>query len=422
MKDYLNNLPQGIKDVVHLARDVASHKGMKIYLVGGFVRDLLLKVENLDLDIVVEGDGINFSEEFASHLKAKLIRHRRFQTATLILKNHAKIDVTSARWESYPEPAHLPVVSRGNLRDDLYRRDFTINAMAIDIGKQEYGKFIDYFGGMPDLRERRVRILHDMSFIDDPTRILRAVRFQKRYNFRIDPQTLRKLKEALSLKMLEKVEPQRIRDELILMLKEKNPLKEMRVLAQLSGFSFFHSDFSLSEKNSLLLEEIGKEIAWFRKAYPKKRALDTWLIYFMGLLDSMSLAEAMKICKRLVLRKGEEKRVYTYKKINRRFILKLTKEKPKPSQVFTLLEPLSYEVIILLKAKYKNPVFRKRLAEFFRYYNGMRIHTNGDDLRELGLTPGPHYQKLFARLLMSRLDGELKSKDEELALIRKLIR
>jgi tRNA nucleotidyltransferase (CCA-adding enzyme) len=421
MKGYLNKLPVELKALVSLAGDIASARGEKIYLVGGFVRDLLLKAENLDLDIVVEGDGISFASKLASASGGRIIRHQRFGTATVFLKPHLKIDISTARKEYYPSPAHLPVVSPGDLRDDLYRRDFTINAMALEIGKQSSGELIDYFGGRRDLREGYIRILHEESFVDDPTRILRAVRFQQRYNFRIEPATLKKLKEALKLKALEKVQPQRIRDDLILILKEKNPLGAVKRLKVLSGFSFIHPGLSVPEKTLLLLEKIGREICWFKKIHPQRRALDGWLIYFMGLLDSLSLNKAVAVCRKLALRKGEEKRVYASKKISRVFISKLAPKKLKPSQVFFLLEPQSYEVLIFLKAKYKRFGFQKMVAEFFKYYNGTRIHTKGDDLRKLGITPGPGYQKLFLKVLKARLDGEVKTKDEELLLIRQLI-
>ncbi|HTZ11573.1 MAG TPA: CCA tRNA nucleotidyltransferase [Candidatus Margulisiibacteriota bacterium] len=421
MKEYLDRLPEDIKKVISLASGIALEEKMNIYLVGGFVRDLLLKTRNLDLDIVVEGDGIKLASSFASLSAGRITRHHRFGTATVFLKPHLKIDISTARREYYPAPAHLPVVSPGSLKDDLCRRDFTINAMAIDISKPGFGRLIDYFGGRQDLRRGYIRVLHDNSFVDDPTRILRSVRFQQRYNFKIEPGTLKKLKEALRLGMLEKVQPQRIRDDLILMLKETDPLGQVRRLKALSGLSFIHPRLSVDKKTIELLRKIEREIKWFRKAHPARRALDNWLIYFMGLLDGLPLKEASAVCRRLVLRNGEEKRVHSYKKISRPFLSKLSGKRIKPSQVFSMLEPLSYEVLIILRAKYRNPGFKKRLDDFFRTYNGMRIHVNGDDLRMLGIKPGPRYQKIFWEVLKSKLDGEVKSKEEELALIRRML-
>lgn len=422
MKDYLNNLPKEIKDLIYLAGDIASGNNMPIYLVGGFVRDLILEFENLDLDIVVEGDGISFAEDFARQLKAKLIRHRRFGTATIIFKPHLKIDIATARSEFYPQPAHLPLVRSGTLKDDLYRRDFSINSMAISINHQNFGQLIDFFGGKADLRDRKIRVLHDLSFIDDPTRILRAVRFEKRYNFNIEPKSLRNLKEAVKLRMLERVQPQRIRDELTLILKEKFPLKEIRRLQALVGFSFISPYLKVSQKTYRLIRSIEREISWFKRLYPQRRLLDTWLIYFMGLIESFAINAAKRICRGFAFRKGEEKRILNYKKINRRFISTLNKERIKPSQIFALLEPLSYEVILIIKAKYKNRNLKKHIEDFLEIYNGMRIYISGDDLHSLGVAPGPKYQKIFAKVLNAKLNGLVKTREQELLLIKKLIK
>ena len=422
MREYLKNLPQEIQDLICLVQDVASRSNMPVYLVGGFVRDLILGVKNLDLDIVVEGDGISFAQDLASHLNAKLIRHRRFGTATVIAKSHIKVDIATARREFYSAPAHLPVVEAGNLKDDLSRRDFTINAMAVSISREGFGKLIDFFGGKSDLNNKKIRILHNLSFIDDPTRILRAIRFEQRYGFRIEPKTLKNLKEAVRLKMLEKVEPQRIRDDLILMLEEKKPLKEISRLKELAGFSFISPRILISKKTLLFLQSIEKQINWFKKIYPLRRQLDAWLVYFTALLEALTIKDIKVIFKKFVFRKGEEKRMLSFRKINRRFIKRLKQTKIKPSEFFNLLEPLSYEVIILLKAKYKDRLIQHRIEDFFEIYNGMQIFVSGHDLHRLGIAPGPYYQKIFTKVLNAKLDGRVKTKEQELKLIKELIR
>src|SRR4030042_1801045 len=254
MKNYVNGLNRELKQLILLAQSIALEQGISAYLVGGFVRDLILKAKNLDLDIVVEGNGIKFAEEFSFRLGAKLIRHKRFATATLILRSGIKLDIASARKEFYPKPAALPQVIPGNLRDDSYRRDFSINAMAIGLSGKDAGRLIDYFHGQEDLRSKKIRILHSLSFIDDPTRILRAIRFEQRYNFKIEPDTLKNLKKAARLKMLEKTEPQRLRDELIPVLKEKTVLKQIKRLRELVGFAFINKRLLLSPKNRVLFK------------------------------------------------------------------------------------------------------------------------------------------------------------------------
>jgi tRNA nucleotidyltransferase (CCA-adding enzyme) len=422
MKKYLERLPKELQDLIRLSSEVAQANKMHAYLVGGFVRDLILGVRNLDLDIVVEKDGIKFAEDLASHLKANLIRHKRFGTATVTLGHNLKIDIATAREEVYPVPASLPSVTSGTVKDDLKRRDFSINAMAISINKENYAELIDFYHGRLDLRNKKIRVLHDLSFIDDPTRILRAIRFEQRFNFKIEPRTLKLLKEANRLRMIERVQPQRLRDELILILKEKNPIRVIRRLSVLVGLSFIYSDLKLTKSNYALLKNAEKEVNWFKRTYPQRRHLDTWLVYLMALIDNLDLSGLRSIFKAFVFRKGEEKRMLTYKKMSAEFIRQLSQKGILPSRIFHLLDPLSYEVILLIKAKYKNKNLNKHIEDFLEIYNFIRISVTGHDLYRLGIEPGPYYQKIFARVFKAKLDGCVSTKEEELALINKLIR
>lgn len=422
MREYLNKLPKEIQGLIGLVSQLAVHKGMPVYLVGGFVRDLILGVKNLDLDIVVEGDGISFAEDLAVILKAKLLRHKRFKTATVIPGAQLKIDIASARKEFYPEPAHLPVVENSTLKDDHFRRDFTINAMAISIAAENFGRLIDFFGGEEDLRRKKIRILHDLSFIDDPTRILRAVRFEKRYDFRIEPKTLGLIKRAVRLKMLDKVQPQRIRDELMLMLEEERPVKQIRRLQGLAGLGFIYPRLRVSEKVCGLLRSIEEEINWFKKIHHYRRPIDVWLIYFMGIIDHLTLSEKRQVCRKFVLHSGEEKRIFEFDRNEDRVISKLSLLRIRPSEIFAVLSPLSYETILLLKAKHKNPRLDRHIKDFLAIYNDLRISVTGHDLKRMGIPPGPDYQKIFENVHSAKLDGLVKAKEEELDLVRRITR
>jgi len=422
MKKYLKKLSKEIKDLISLSGDIAAKNNLRVYLVGGFVRDLILGVDNLDLDIVVEGDGIKFAEELSANLGSKLTRHKRFGTATIMAKPHLKLDIASARSEIYPYPASLPMVKPGTLKDDLFRRDFTVNAMAISINHSDFGNLVDYFSGKADLALGKIRVLHDLSFIDDPTRILRGIRFEQRYDFKTEPRTLKLLKEAVKQKMLEKVNPQRTRDELILMFKEKDPVKEIKRLNKLVGFDFISSKISVSTRTYNLLDFVTKEINWFKGTYPRHRHLDIWLIYFMVLIDKLSAAQAQGLCKKFALNKGEEIRILSFKDMERKLSSELNKKGLLSSEIFYMLEPLSYEVIILLLSKYKARNLLKNIKAFFDLLNGMRILTSGHDLRRLGIAPGPGYQKLFTEVLEAKLNGKVSTKAQELKLVRKLIK
>jgi tRNA nucleotidyltransferase (CCA-adding enzyme) len=422
MKEQLQKLPKELRDLISQAVAVARANNMPIYLVGGFVRDLLLGVKNFDLDIVVEGDGVKFAEDLAGCLKSKIVCHRRFGTATIIVRHDFKIDVATCRKEFYPQPGHLPVVSRGSLKDDLFRRDFSINALALDISCERFGNLVDFFGGRADLKEKKIRVLHEFSFKDDPTRILRAIRFEKRFDFLIEPKTLRLLREAAELGMLQNLEPQRTRDDLILMLKEARPLKEIKRLHELCGFSFLSPGLVLTKSANALLSSVEKQISWFKRIHRQRRPLDTWLVYLMALLDPLSSKQISRVCRRFAFRRGEEIRVLSYKQVKKKFILSLSSAEISPSQISKRLEPLSYEVILMLKAKHKNRNLQRNIENFFKHYNDTKIQVCGKDLHALGISPGPQYQKIFKKVLNAKLDGKVTSKEEELALIAKRLK
>ncbi len=395
---------------------------MPAYLVGGFLRDLILGVRNFDLDIAVEGNGIIFAQTLAKKLKSGLRTHERFGTATLILDGFLKVDIATTRKEKYPSCACLPQVSCGPLKDDLMRRDFTINAMAANIVDTGEQKLIDPFGGKDDLLAGRIRILHDLSFKDDPTRILRAIRFEQRFNFKIEPKTLFLLKAAIKNGLLNRVSPHRIRDEFILMLKEPDFLKQIKRINNLCSLSFISNKLKVKKSTYDLFKSADKEIFWFNKNFPTHRQLDTWLIYFVALLVPLDLKEIRNITFRLGLRKGEEKIIISYRRLNRKLIQFLSKKSILPAQIFSKLEPLSYETIVLLRSSSQNKYLKDHISNFLRIYNGMRLYVSGKDLAALGVLPGPGYQKIFAKVLEAKLNGKIKGRRQELVLIRELIK
>jgi tRNA nucleotidyltransferase (CCA-adding enzyme) len=421
MKAYVNRLPPELLQIIHCARDTAAHLHCKAYLVGGFVRDLILGMENFDMDISVENGGIIFAEALAERLKAHLLTHKRFGTATLTLKHHLKIDVATARKESYPHPGSLPVVDAGKLEDDMRRRDFTINALAIDISEAHFGEFIDICGGRKDIAQKKVRILHNESFIDDPTRILRAVRFETRFGFSIEPRTLKLLKEAGLRGMLAELEPQRLRDELELMLKEKQPLLHLVRLAKLSGLGFIHPSLRMTKGLVKFLKDIGLAAQWFAKEHHHRRRLDVWLMYWMGIMEPLGVEEARQVSRRFALRKADVKRIMDYKMHNECIARELAKDGLKASAVFRLLEALDYEGLLLMRAKYAEPSVGARIEQFLRILDNPGVSLSGHDLKLLGIPPGPCYQKIFRRILNGRIDGKIRTKEEEAAFVKHLI-
>lgn len=219
-------------NIIKIVGKIADELKIKAYIVGGPVRDKLLGIANYDLDFVVEGDGIKFAEAVNKKLKGKLTTYRAFGTATIELKGK-RIDIVTARKETYKYSAAYPAVRPGAIKDDLFRRDFTINAMAISVNKKNFGKLVDFYKGQKDLKKGVIRVLHDKSFMDDPTRIFRAVRFSVRFGFKIEPHTKKLMKEAVLDGLLGEVNAGRIRKEIELFLKEKNPKKCLDVFSKL---------------------------------------------------------------------------------------------------------------------------------------------------------------------------------------------
>lgn len=420
MKNYIAALPKKTRDLIYLARDIAEDKKISVYLVGGIVRDLLLGVSNLDLDFVVEGEGIAFAEAIASSAKAKIIRHERFATATLFLPDGRKLDVATARKETYPHPAALPVVAPGKIADDLSRRDFTINAMAVDITNRNFGELLDFFGGVADLRDKHIVILHEGSFIDDPTRILRAIRFEQRYRFSLGAKTLRCLKDASRKKMLEKVHAHRIRDELILLFKEKDPYKNIMRLKKLYGVDFISPYIKVNTKDAYLYARVKKEIDWYLKNNPRQGP-EPWFVFFLLFTDSLKQGAAKALSRRLAFSKKEENKICAYKSFSVRQMRALCLARLRPSQVFAQLKCLSIEALLVLRAKSKKSNFRARIKNFITCLLKVTVALSGDDLRSLGLSAGPYYHTLLTQLHDAKLDGLVATKKDEMALAKALI-
>lgn len=421
MKKYINKLPKEILNLLFICRDLSWQINCNIFLIGGFVRDLILKVENFDIDIVVEGNGLEFAKLLSNKLKAHILQHKQFGTATITVAVpfRIKIDIATARKEIYQFPASLPQVTFGLIKDDLARRDFSINAMAIDITEKKFGRLIDYFNGKIDLKKKMIRILHNLSFIDDPTRILRAIRFKERYDFKIEKKSLQLLKEAIGKDMLNKVQKQRLRDELILMLREKDPIRCILGIHKLCGLNFIHKNLKLDKYIVELLYEVKKIIEWFKQEFPQKRLPDYWLMYLMVLIKKLSLKDIKHLIQEFAFRKGEKIRIICYKSITPKVIKQLKKRKILPSTIYKLLEPLSYEVILLILIETKDYLVVERIKDFFIIYNGMRLSVGGQHLRDLGAVPGPHFKKILNKALYAKINGKFSSKKDELDFLKK---
>ena len=267
-------LPQPMLHMLHRAGELGDRLQVSVYAVGGFVRDIMLSrpaVEFDDVDLVVEGDGIAFARALAQELGGRVREHRTFMTALIIYHDEngeeQRLDVATARLEYYKYPAALPTVELSSIKMDLFRRDFTINAMALRLNKGQFGCLVDFFGGQSDIQRKTIRIIHALSFVEDPTRIIRAVRFEQRYGFHISTQGEKLIKNALSLNLVEKLSGARILHELNLIFREDEPETCLRRLNELGVLAAIHPSLVLNADKNELLDSLREVIDWYRLLY-----------------------------------------------------------------------------------------------------------------------------------------------------------
>ncbi|MEJ2716125.1 MAG: CBS domain-containing protein, partial [Deltaproteobacteria bacterium] len=281
------HFPRRVLEILRTSGKVASDRGEEVYLVGGAVRDLLLRNHNLDIDLVVEGAGIPFTRQLAAGFPGCRVRgHEKFGTAVLLFEDGFKIDVATARYEYYAKPGALPTVETSSIKRDLFRRDFTINTLAVSLNPGSFGRVIDFFGGTRDIKERIIRVLHNLAFVEDPTRILRAIRFSTRFDFQISKHCMNLMKRAVELKVFDRVEGKRLRNELIYILAEKNPLPPLNLMGRLGVFSALHPALDFNPRTRDLVESISGVLAWWKYQFSGDR-VDSWMVYFLGLTDHL---------------------------------------------------------------------------------------------------------------------------------------
>ncbi len=417
--------PERIRNLLVEFGRVGEELGYSVYGVGGFVRDLLMRVENYDVDIVVEGDGIRLAEEFAQRFHCRIRTHKKFGTALVLFSDGLKVDVATARLEVYDSPAALPTVERGSIKADLYRRDFTINALAVHLNPRSFGELIDFFGGVKDIKERMIRVLHNLSFIEDPTRVFRAIRFEQRFKFQIAKHTHHLMKNAVKMKIFDRLSGGRIFSEFILLCQEENPIPALRRMRDFQLFSVFHPKLQLGEEAFALFDQIHHVISWFDLLFLEER-YERWWIYFYGLIDSLNEEEVLEVCERLAMNERLRKRVIEAKRQADQALLTFfswinTGKEPKRSEIYTLLDPLSTEVKLFMMAKTTQMATRRYLSLYFTQLKDTKPLLRGADLIQMGLKPGPIIGKRLDDLLKARLDELVVTRQDEIQFVNRLM-
>lgn len=412
--------PKRIFEILKKAGQVAANLNYEVFLVGGAARDLLLRNYNLDIDLVVEGDGILFAKALADcYQNCRTRSHEKFGTAVLLFEDGFKMDVATARHEYYESPGALPQVEISSIKRDLYRRDFTINTLAVCLNPLNWGTLLDFFGGVRDIKERVIRVLHNLAFVEDPTRILRAIRFSSRFNFNISKHTLTLIKGALKIRIFERVEGKRLLNELIHILNERNPTPAIEQMATLGALEAMCPGLAFNQKNSLLVDSVCGVLSWWKYLFLAQK-IEPWIVYFYALTDSIDDQTFVSFATSLSVVDPQIKHMVKQRHELRWVLNLLEREKlVKSSDICSVLRRLSIESLLFMMARATHEHSRRAISEFITTLRHVKSIITGRDLKEMGYEPGPLFGTILNSLREARLDGVVKNLDEEIKYVKK---
>jgi tRNA nucleotidyltransferase (CCA-adding enzyme) len=397
----------------------AARIGCGAFVVGGFVRDLFLYRPNEDIDIVIEGDGIAFARQYARKAGARLHTHEKFGTAVIIFEGGFKIDVASARLEYYQFPAALPTVEMSSIKLDLYRRDFTINTLAIHLNPDRFGTLIDFFGAQKDLKSRVIRVLHNLSFVEDPTRVFRAIRFEQRFAFTIGKLTANLIDNAARHDFTKKLSGVRVFTELRLILEEENPALALKRLAEYNLLETIHPQIRADAGLLETFKAIKKVLAWYDLLFLEESYIK-WFVYFLALLRGIDRKTTKTICRRFELKPAHREAFCDTRFEAERRLGWLEHRLPcENSRIYRKLAGLKTEFILYMMAATRSEAVRKATSAYISRLRYIVPQTRGRDLQRLGYPPGPLYGRILDALLDARLNGRVHSAAGEIAFIEK---
>lgn len=406
--------PPEVSAMLRLAGETAESQGFNAYLVGGSVRDLLRGEQNLDIDIVIEGDGIRFAKEFAAKLNAKVKTHDRFGTAQ-ISAGSFKMDVATSRTEYYESPAALPTVETSSIKKDLYRRDFTINTLAIKLNPKDFGLLIDFFGGQRDIREKTIRVLHNLSFIEDPTRAFRAVRFSERFGFKLSKHTEGLIKSALRMNLFDRLSGSRLYDELVMTFNETEPVTAIKRLSEYSLLKVIHPNLKFDEKLESRFQAIHDTLSWFNLLFLEERP-DKGTLYLMTLLSCLSDSDREEALARF---SATQKIKDSINKgiVNAKGLLTALPLHD-PAKIYKSMHALDVKSMLFAMAATTEEKKKKEISLYLIELRKIRPLLKGDDLNKMGIAPGPAYSEILDAVLEEKLKGKLNTKEDETAFVK----
>ena len=411
-----DNLDKNILSILKNIGDLAEEINYKAYVVGGFVRDLLMDKKNFDIDIVVEGDGTKFASYFAKKYKGKAFIHQKFKTAVVTMENGFKIDFATARIEYYITPAAAPEVVESSVKSDLFRRDFTINAMAVRLDGEQFGNLLDYFMGQKDIQDKKIRVLHSLSIVDDPSRALRAIRFAVRFGFKIGSHTERLLKHAQSLDLYNRIIGLRKFLELQYILQEENYLQALQLLNKYDILKIYSEKIRCDDELTAKFKRGENLYNWYKIQFEKD--IDIWRLRFNILFFIVKGDEYVKFIDNLelpgklaLMLKNDHKYMEYANGLFKRY------KDHKPSFIYGVCLNLSTESALALAAvmgENKQDIIK----DYLTVYKDVKISLNGNDLINLGVKKGPDVKKYLDILLKAKLDNIINTKEDEINYIK----
>jgi len=420
MKSFKDRLPTKLDSLFHILAEIAKAQGIEAYLVGGFVRDSILEKENEDIDVVVSNSGDTFSRAVARKLKSKVDKRSQFGTYAIALAEGIQLDIATARSESYASPSALPDVAPGDLKDDLFRRDFTINSLALSLNASSAFTLIDLCGGFEDLGNGIIRAHHENSFIDDPCRIFRALRYQTRFKFRLDAKTQDWLNHSIALKIPDLLSGHRLWNEIQRTLQENDFYENFRILHEYSLWPLLNPKIEHLSQKSDFLKNIAHQLAWVQERDSGVR-IEQWLVHCLALVTPLREEEIEALAQKCQWSNALKDKILTGHRAIETALPELMNACEKNShEIFELFHPLSPEARVVALALSNTPEARHASELYLKKIRQAGcIELNGDDLIRLGISPGPLFKDIFSALRKARLDEKISSRAEEEFFVKK---
>lgn len=398
---------------------VAVELGYSAYVVGGFVRDLFLYRQNEDIDVVIEGDGIAFAKKYAKQVGARIHSHEKFGTAVIIFPDGFNIDVASARMEYYKFPAALPIVEMSSIKLDLFRRDFTVNTLAIQLNPHRFGTLIDFFSAQRDLKERVIRVLHNLSFVEDPTRVFRAIRFEQRFGFTIGKLTEGLIENAVKMDFFKRLSGRRVFTELRLIFEEENPTPAIQRLNDFGLLKFVHPSIELSKELIGTFNSLKQVLSWLDLLFLGESYMK-WAVYFLAFIRQCDRKTSEEICRRFELPPKHRSLFCRQRFAAENRLQWLEHHLPsKNSVLYGKLSGFKTELILYMMAVTKYEKVKRAISYYFTRLRNVKPEVGGKDLKKLGLAPGPIYREILEAVMDAKLNARVNNKKEELEFVQK---